>query len=100
MKTKKNGVSTGLMLVGLLVISNNSFASLSSKLKEYAGESSSNLSSLYIIAGVIAVGVIGKIIQNYFMKEGERTSPNVKISGHSQHRHNHRHHRAVVKKTS
>lgn len=99
MKNKKNGVSAGLLLVGALLVSNNSFAGLSNKFNEFVGNSSSNLSSLYIIIGVIAVGVIGKLLQNYLMKQEEKTSRNVKISSHSHHRH-HRHQRAVVKKTS
>ncbi len=99
MKTKKNGVSAGLMLVGLL-ISNYSFASLNNKFAQYVGDSSSNLTSIYIIAGVIGVGIIGKLLQHYFMREEEKTSPNVKISHHAHHRHHGRHHRAVVKKTS
>lgn len=100
MKTKKNGVASGLMLVGSLLLSNTSFASLNNKFAQYVGDSSSNLTSIYIIAGVISVGIIGKLVQHYFMKEEEKTSPNVKISHHAHHRHHGRHHRAVVKKTS
>jgi hypothetical protein len=101
MKNKKNGVSTGLIFAGLSLLSNNSFAGLNNKFKEYVGDGSSNFASLYIIAGVIAVGIIGKLVQHYLMKEDVTTSPNVKISHHSHHNH-HRHnrHRAVVKKTS
>jgi hypothetical protein len=101
MKNRKNGVPAGLTLVGLTLLSNNSFAGLSDKFKEYVGDGSSNFASLYIIAGVIAVGIIGKLVQHYLMKEEEKTSSNVKISHHSHHNH-HRHHRqrAVVKKTS
>jgi hypothetical protein len=99
MKNKKNGVSAGLALVGSMLVSNSSFAGLNDKINQYADNGSSNLTSLYIIAGVIAVGIIGKLVQHYFMKEEVKHSPNVKISHHSHHRH-HRHHRAVVKKTS
>jgi hypothetical protein len=101
MKNKKNGVSAGLLLVGLSLLSNDSFAGLNDKFKEYVGDGSTNFASLYIIAGVVAVGIIGKLVQHYLMKEEVRTSSNVKISHHSHHNH-HRHHRhrAVVKKTS
>jgi hypothetical protein len=101
MKNKKNGVSAGLLLVGLSLLSNDSFAGLNDKFKEYVGDGSTNFASLYIIAGVVAVGIIGKLVQHYLMKEDVRTSSNVKISHHSHHNH-HRHHRhrAVVKKTS
>jgi hypothetical protein len=101
MKTKRNGVSAGLMIIGLSLLSNNSFAGLNDKFKEYVGDGSSNFASLYIIAGVVVVGIIGKLVQHYLMKEEERTSSNVKISHHSHHNH-HRHsrHRAIVKKTS
>ncbi len=101
MKNKKSGVSAGLLFVGLILLSNNSFAGLGNKFKEYVGDGTSNFASLYIIAGVVAVGIIGKLVQHYLMKEDVKTSPNVKISPHSHHNH-HRHnrHRAVLKKTS
>lgn len=101
MKNRRNGVTSGLTLLGLLMLSNTSFASLSDKFTQYVGDSASSLASLYIIAGVVAVGVIGKLIQSRFMREEERSTPNVKMSSINNHNH-HRHHRprAVVKKTS
>lgn len=101
MKTKTNGVSAGLIIVGLTLLSNNSFAGLSTKFKEYVGDGSSNFASLYIIVGVITVGIIGKLVQHYLMKEEAKTSSNVKISNHSHHnQHRHNRHRVVIKKTS
>ncbi|MBK6522546.1 MAG: hypothetical protein KBG47_10705 [Bacteroidia bacterium] len=100
MKNRRNGVTSGLTLLGLLMLSNSSFASLSDKFTQYVGDAS-NLASLYIIAGVIAVGVIGKLIQNHMMREEARSTSNVKMSSLNNHNHQ-RHHRprAVVKKTS
>jgi len=101
MKNRRNGVRAGLSLLGLLMLSNTSFASIGDKFNQYVGDSASSLASLYIIAGVIAVGVIGKLIQNHLMREETRSSTNVKMSSLNNHNH-HRHHRprAVVKKTS
>lgn len=101
MKNRRNGVKTGLSLLGLLMLSNSSFASLSHKFTKYVGGDASNLASLYIIAGVIVVGVVGKLIQNHFMREEARNTSNVKINDVSNHNY-HRHHRPrpVVKKTS
>ncbi len=100
MKNRRNGVKSGLTLLGLLMLSNSSFASLSNKFTQYVGDAS-NLASLYIIAGVIAVGVIGKLIQSHLMREEARSTSNVKMSSLNNHNHQ-RHHRprAVVKKTS
>ena len=101
MKNRGNGVKTGLTLLGLLMLSNTSFASLSDKFTEYVGGDASNLASLYIIVGVIAVGLLGKLVQHYFMRQEVRTSSNVKMSSLNNHNHQ-RHHRprGVVKKTS
>lgn len=101
MKTKRKGVSAGLLMGGLILLSNNSFAGLGDKFREYVGEGSSNFASLYIIVGVAAVGIIGKLIQHYLNKEEAKSSSNVKISAHSHHNHyRHNKHRAIVKKTS
>ena len=101
MKNRRNGVTTGLTLLGLLMLSNTSFASLSDKFTQYVGADASSLASLYIIAGVIAVGVIGKLIQSHIMREEARSVSNVKMSSLNNHNHQ-RHHRprGVVKKTS
>ncbi len=101
MKNRRNGVTSGLTLLGLLMLSNTSFASLTNKFTQYVGGDASNLASLYIIAGVVAVGVIGKLIQNHMMREEARNTSNVKMSSLNNHNHQRPYRpRAVVKKTS
>jgi len=83
------------------MLSNTSFASLTNKFTQYVGGDASNLASLYIIAGVVAVGVIGKLIQNHMMREEARNTSNVKMSSLNNHNHQRPYRpRAVVKKTS
>jgi hypothetical protein len=101
MKNRRNGVKMGLTLLGLLMLSNTTYAGISDKFNQYVGGDASNLASLYIIAGVVIVGVVGKLVQKHLLREEGRNTSNVKMSSLNNHNH-HRHHRqrAVVKKTS
>lgn len=98
MENKTNKFIAGTILTGLMLLSNTGYASLSDKFNKYIGNDGTHLSSIYILLGVIGVGIIGKVLHHYFMREEERKVTNVKITPNAHHRH-HRP-RPVVKKTS
>lgn len=96
MEKRKNKVLSAILMFGL--ISQSSYAGIGDSFNKYIGSEFSNASGFYIILGVIAAGVVGKICQRYFMVEEEKPVSKVKISQHSHQRH-HRH-RNIIKKTS
>lgn len=91
---KRKKVLSGLMLLGLVMMSQSTYASIGEKFNQYIGSEFANTSGLYIIFGVIGAGIIGKICQNYFMTE-EKPVSKVKVSHHRYHRP-----RPVIKKTA
>lgn len=94
MENRKNKIISGLVLIGLVVVSHKSFAGLGNKLEQYIGDTSAYANGFYIIMAVIGVGVIGKICQHLFMTEEEQPVSKVRVS-------HHRHHRTrIIKKTS
>jgi hypothetical protein len=98
MENKTDKFIAGTILTGLMLWSNTGYASLGDKFNKYIGNDGTHLSSIYILLGVIGVGIIGKVLHHYFMREEERKVTNVKITPNAHHRH-HRP-RPVVKKTS
>lgn len=95
MKKMNTIKAAGWLVAVLLMTTHTAFAGVGEKFNKYVSSEFNNLSGLYIILGVLAFGIIGKIVHHFFMREDN--SPVVK-SGHSPIRH-HRH-RHVVKKTS
>lgn len=98
MKIRNNRGLSGLAVLGLILISQKSYAGLGEKFNQYVGSDFSNASGFYIILGVIGAGIVGKICQYYFMREEEKPISKIKIANHAHHRQ-HRH-RSVIKKTS
>jgi hypothetical protein len=98
MEKRKNKVLSGLMILGLVMSSLQSYAGVGEKFNKFIGSEFTNISGLYIILGVIAAGIIGKVLHHFFIKEEEKAPSNVKIGQHVHHRH-HRP-RSIVKKTS
>lgn len=92
---KRKKMLSGLMLLGLIMLSQSSYANLSDKFNKYIGSEFANTSGLYIIFGVIGAGIIGKIIQSYFIREEEKPVSKVRVSHHRYHRP-----RPVIKKTA
>ncbi len=95
MEKRKNKVLSGLMLLGLVMVSQKSYASLSDKFNQYIGSEFANASGFYIILGVIGAGVIGKICQHYFLIDEQKPVMKAKIRAHRHQRP-----RNVIKKTS
>ncbi len=95
MKNGKKRMLQGLMILGLVMLSEVTYANLSDKFSEYVDSDIESANSLYIIVGVIAAGVIGKICQHYFM--GEETKPVSKARVNSQYNQRQRH---IIKKTA
>ena len=95
MKNRKNKVLSGLLLMGLVMVSQMSYAGLGAKFSQFLGNESAYTSSFYIILSVFGVGVIGKICQHLFLtEEHHQPASKVRVS-------HHRHHRVrVIKKTS
>jgi len=95
MENRKKKVLSGIMLMALVMVSQKSYAGLGDKFYQYTGSESAYANGFYIILSVIAVGVIGKICQHYFMSEEDKTASAVKINNHRHHRPKH-----IIKKTS
>jgi len=95
MKNGKRKMLQGLMILGLVMVSEETYASLSDKFSEYAASDVESANSLYIILGVIAAGIIGKIVQHYFMAEEKKPVTKVRVSNHYNQRQRH-----IIKKTA
>lgn len=97
METSKIRVKLGMVVMFLALTSSTAFAGITEKFNKYIGSEFTNMSGLYIILGVFAAGLIGKLFHYFFIKDTEEIKhvSNVKISPHRHHRH-----RPVVKKTS
>lgn len=98
MEKRNNKVLSGLILAGLVMCGHMSYAGVGEKFNKFIGSEFTNISGLYIILGVIAAGIIGKVLHHFFIKDEERTPSNVKISPHVHHRHHRQ--RPIIKKTS
>lgn len=93
-KTKTIGVFSLIILGSVLNTLSASPDGIMSDLKK--GFSGSNLTSLYIIGGVLGFGILGYIIvtiASKFSKPSDNKKPVVKL-------HPHKHHHRVVKKTA
>lgn len=97
MENIKLRVKPGIITVFLILISSTAFAGITEKFNKYIGSEFTNLSGLYIILGVFAAGLIGKVFHYFFIRETDEMKhiTNVKITPHRPHRH-----RGVIKKTS
>jgi hypothetical protein len=95
MKKTKNIKTAGWLVAVLLLMAQTAFAGVGGKINKYVSSEFNNLSGLYIILGVLAFGIIGKIVHHFFMRE--ESSPVVKSGNSSMRHHRHRH---GVKKTS
>jgi hypothetical protein len=92
MKNKENKMLSGLIILGLVMVSQNSYAGLGNKFDQYVGNDAGSVNGLYILLAVIAVGVIGKVCQNYFTTEEHKPVSRVRINHHRP--------RHIIKKTS
>lgn len=95
MKNGKKRMLSGLMILGLVMVSEVACASLSEKFSEYVDSDGENANSLFIILGVIAAGVIGKVFQHYFITEEKKPVAKARIN--SQYHQRPRH---IIKKTA
>jgi hypothetical protein len=99
MKRKERKNLAALLIVMLLSVSHTLTAGVGEKFNKYVGSEFTNMSGLYIILGVLGFGIVGKLVHHYFMKEEQDKPLTNHPTARSILRH-HRHHRAVVKKTS
>lgn len=97
MKTERKNLTTILLMSGMLLSVSKASAGVGELFDKYIASEFNNLTGLYIVLGVILVGVIGKLFQNYLLKEEKavKAQRNLPSSRYKYHRH-----RAVVKKTS
>ncbi len=99
MKTIGRNKAVLLLTVALSMLAHSSYAGIAEKFDKYILSEFTNLTGLYIIFGVLIAGVIGKIIQYFWMKNAEQVSQNQTIRYNNYRRQRH-YHRPVVKKTS
>lgn len=92
MKTTGKISLAGILFIGLLMISQNSYASVGNLFTKFIDDDANSINGVYIILGVLLAGVIAKFLHLLFVKE-EKPIQRMRIE--------HIHHRQrIIKKTS
>jgi len=92
---KRNKVLSGLMIVGLLMVSQSSYASIGEMFNQYVGNEFANANSFYIILAVVSAGVLGSVFQKTFNREEKKSHSKVRVIHHYNNRPRH-----IIKKTA
>lgn len=84
-------VSRIVMLNILLFSSLLAEANFGGKLKNTLSKEFNSLTGIYIMGGLIAVGLLIYILSNYVFKEKEDKTPHDGTAHHTHHHHRHKH---------
>ncbi|MFO0355854.1 MAG: hypothetical protein ACK50A_02795 [Sphingobacteriaceae bacterium] len=92
MKTTGKISLAGILLMSLLMISQNSYAGVGNLFTKFINDDANSINGVYIILGVLFAGLVAKVLQLLFLRE-EKPIHRIKVE--------HIHHRQrIIKKTS
>lgn len=92
MKTTGKISLAGILFIGLLMISQNSYAGVGNLFTKFIDDDANSINGVYIILGVLLAGLVAKFLHVLFVKE-EKPIQRMRIE--------HIHHRQrIIKKTS